>query len=435
MVSEIIPRTPAASLRRFIDHYGSTFLGQGLALGLGIVTGILSARMLGPTGRGEYAAIIVWPTAIASFLAFGVNQAVVFHLGQRSFTLSEVATGTGIIGLVQSALSILIGLAVIPYALASQSRSVLHLGIVFVLFTPALILSMYSANLFQGLQELGRFNLIRTLTPVTYAIGLLALFFTRRGTLTAVIAAQLAGYGIALGIGAMMVWRLLRPRPKWNRLAIPRLLHYGVRTQGLSVAYFINQRIDQLLLTLLVPPRELGLYAVAVSLSSAIAFLPQAAGIVAFSRGSGQDADGARRTAGVAFRASFIWLSTACILLFVLAPFLIRTVFGTAFEGSILACRILMPGALATGLAFVLYNAASALGRPGLASFAEGASVLITAVGLYILVPRFGYIGAAVVSSVAYGVSFVVMLVLAHRQLGLNLRLLLIGGLRSPAHG
>jgi O-antigen/teichoic acid export membrane protein len=204
------------------------------------------------------------------------------------------------------------------------------------------------------------------------------------------------------------------------------LLHFGARTQGLSVAYFVNQRIDQLVLSLLVTPKELGLYAVAVSLSTSIAFLPQAAGIVAFSRGSGQHVEEAMQTAGVAFRTSLIWLLIVCVLLFAIAPQLIRIVFGPTFEGSILACRILLPGALVTGLNFVLYSAASALGRPGLASYAEGASVLVTTVGLYLLVPRYGYVGAAIVSSAAYTVSFVIMLTLAHRCLNLSLKSLIV---------
>ena len=88
-----------------------------------------------------------------------------------------------------------------------------------------------------------------------------------------------------------------------------------------------------------------------------------------------------------------------------------------------------------TGLSYVLYNAASALGRPGLTSCAEGTSVIVTAVGLYFLVPRYGYIGAAIVSSVAYAISFLVMLVLAHKLLGLNLSVLLIDGVSVRRSG
>ena len=427
--------SPPGRMRTFLQHYCSTVLGQGFTLGLGILTGIVTARMLGPVGRGEYAAITIWPMGIANFLAFGINQAAVFHLGRRTFTSSEVATATAVFGLIQSALSILIGLAVVPMALTKYSPTVQHLGIIFVLLTPALILCGYPANFFQGLQDLLRFNLVRLVAPLTYAAALVGLYFAHRSSLSSVIVSQLSGYCMSLGLGSILVWRILRLHVRWNASAIPKLFHFGVRTQGLSITYYFNQRIDQLILSLLVPPQQLGFYAVAVTLSTAVAVFPQAAGIVAFSRGSGQHLDDARATAGVAFRASLIWLLVTCAGLYLLAPFLIRFVFGSAFEGSILACRILLPGALMSGLNLVLYNAASALGRPGLGTYAEGISVIVTAVALYLLVPRIGYIGAAIASSCAYTASFLVMLGLIHRLLGLNLRVLLIGGLRRAGAG
>lgn len=422
---------PAASKRAFAELYASTVLGQGCILGLGILTGILSARILGPVGRGEYAAVIIWPMGIAALLSLGINQAVAFHMGRRSFTASEVATATATVGSIQSILSIAIGLSVIPFALAKYSPTVRHLGVVFVLFTPALILSGYPGNLFQGLQDYLRFNLIRVVAPLTYVVGLLTLYFSHRGDLSSVIRFQLAGYVVALVLGAITVWDILRPRLKWNSAVIPHLIDFGYRTQATNLASYFNQRIDQLALSLFVPPQQLGFYAVAVTLSSVATVFPQAAGIVTFSRGSGQSSDHAKRTIGVSFRASLLWLLVCCSVLYVLSPFLIRLVFGTAFDQSIVACRILLPGALMTGLNQVLYNGASALGRPGLPSFAEGVSMGVTAIGLYLLVPRYGYIGAAVVSSIAYTISLLVMLVLTHRLLGLNLRVLLDGSRRN----
>ena len=72
MASEVAPRnSPVTGERMLFEHYGSTVVVQGLTLGFGILTGILTARMLGPVGRGEYAAIIIWPTAIVACLPSG----------------------------------------------------------------------------------------------------------------------------------------------------------------------------------------------------------------------------------------------------------------------------------------------------------------------------------------------------------------------------
>lgn len=389
------------------------------------MTGILSARMLGSVGRGEYAAIIIWPTGIVGLCALGINQAVAFNVGRRAFTVSEVATAAATVGAIQCALSVIVGLLVVPLALAKYSLSVQHLGIMFVLFTPALLLGGYPANLFQGVPDMMRFNLIRVVAPFTYCAGLVGLCATHRGSLHSVISFQVCGYIATLLMGVSMVWRILRPRLQWNASAIPHLISFGCRTQATNLANYFNQRIDQLVLSLLVPPQQLGYYAMAVTLSTAVTVFPQAAGIVTFSRGSGQSLEDARATIGASFRASLIWLVVCCCALYVLSPFLIRLVFGVEFEGSIPACRILLPGALMLGLNQVLYNGASALGRPGLPSCAEGVSMAVTAIGLYMLVPRYGYIGAAIISSVAYTVSFLLMLGLAHRLLGVSLRDLL----------
>lgn len=428
MPSDTISKPPITSGKRaFVEHYGSTTIAQGLTLGLGILTGILSARMLGPVGRGEFAAVIIWPMGIAGFLALGISQSIVFYLGKRTFTRSELATSATAIGLVLSALSIIIGFAVVPVALAKYSPTAQHLAILFVLLTPTVILGGYSPSLFQGEQDLLRFNIIRLVPALTYAGGLVALGFLHRANLTTVVYSQLAGYVLSFAFGLFLAWRVLKIRVQWNASAIKPLTHYGVRIQSLSIATYFNQRMDQIVLSQLVPPQQLGYYAVAVTLSTAVAIFPQAAGIVAFSRGSSQPANDARTTIGVAFRASLSWLLVSCGALYILAPFLIRFVYGGAFNGSILACRILVPGALVIGLNQVLYNGASALGRPGLSTVAEGVSMGVTAIGLIILVPRYGYIGAAMVSSLAYTISFLIMLVLAHRLLGLSLRTLFVG--------
>ena len=410
-----------------MKHYASTVSGQGLILALGVVSGIMSARILGPSGRGEFAVVTLWPISIANVICLGLNQAISFNIGRRTFTVSEVATATFVIAMVQSAVCICIYPILAHFAFHNYSREVHTLGILFVLFMPAYFLGGYSSNFFQGVQDLTRFNLIRIVTPLVFAAGLVAIYLTRKASLSLAVFSQLAGYIATLVIGLFLVFRSLTPRFKWNPRAISGLVDYGYRTQATNLANFFNQRIDQLLLSLMVPTQQLGYYAVAVTLSTSVTVFSQAAGIVTFSKGASQHSDDARITIGRSFRASLVCLVLGCVLIYVAAPLLIGVVFGSAFGGSISACRILLPGSVMLGLNQVLYNGASALGKPGLPSVAEGFGMLVTALGLYILVPRYGYIGAAIVSSAAYTSSFIAMLLLGRRSLGLNVRTLLFG--------
>src|SRR5713101_4590346 len=52
---------------------------NGLSAVLGITTGMLAARLLGPQGRGELAAIQTWPSFIATLAMLGLPEALVYY--------------------------------------------------------------------------------------------------------------------------------------------------------------------------------------------------------------------------------------------------------------------------------------------------------------------------------------------------------------------
>jgi len=170
-----------------------------------------------------------------------------------------------------------------------------------------------------------------------------------------------------------------------------------------------------------VAPGALGLYAVGVTLAGTVGFLPQAAGLVTFSYAAREE-EHARATIARAFRISLLWLLAAGSALFAVAPVLVNFVFGSDFAGASTVCRILLPGMIAVGLNHVLYGAANAMGRPALPSAAELTGLAVTAVGLVIFVPQYGYLAAAVVSTLAYLASLVVMLRLSARVLHIEMK-------------
>ena len=88
-------------------------------------------------------------------------------------------------------------------------------------------------------------------------------------------------------------------------------------------------------------------------------------------------------------------------------PFLLTD----AFEDSVRPLLILLPGAFATDVNQVYTTALSAFNRPEDASKAQVVSAFATATGLILLLPRYGIIGAAVTTSIAYWVALLVAIV------------------------
>jgi O-antigen/teichoic acid export membrane protein len=411
--------------------YGTTVKGQVAILLLNVFTGVASARILGPQGRGQLQALILWPSVLLLLATMGINQAIVFHVGKRQFEISEVWTGTLVIGLVQSAFVILAGAMLLPVALRSYPGFVRHYSFIYLMFTPIIMVGGYPANFLQGKLDMGSFNLVRCMPGFVYAVGLAALASLRSGSLGEVVAVQLLGAVVGAGLAYALLLKGEKLRLAWNPRAALSVSKFGFKTQFESVNSYVNQRVDQLLLSLFVPPRELGLYVVAVTLATAVAFFPQAMGIVTLASGSNLPPSEARQAISVSFRLSLVWLLLLCTGIFIVAPQLIGFFFGSEFAGSVLACRILLPGTAFLGLRQVLYEGARALGKPAVPSYAEGFGTLVTVSALYLLLPRYGFVGAAIASSFAYGASLVFILMFCQFRLGISLREL-FGASRLP---
>jgi O-antigen/teichoic acid export membrane protein len=354
--------------------------------------------------------------------SMGLNQSIVFHTGKRLFPASEIWTASVFLAAIQSACVILAGIVVLPLVLRSYPRVVQHCALALLLTAPLLLLGGCASSQLQGRLRMALFNATRAAAPLVYASALGLLILLRKPYLPYVVAAQIFGLVAGTTVAFGLLAKDGRPGLAWNNLACAGLAKYGLKTQFENVNTYINQRADQLLLSLFVPPRELGLYVAAVTLSSVVAFFPQALGIVTLANGSNLPPTEAKQTIAQSFRLSFAWLFITCAAIFVAAPWLVMFLFGSRFSGAVLACRILLPGTLFLGLRQVLYEGARALGRPAVPSYAEGVGTLVTVVGLYLLLPRFGFVGAAIASTFAYGTSLFFILLIFNRGLGMGLR-------------
>ena len=101
-----------------------------------------------------------------------------------------------------------------------------------------------------------------------------------------------------------------------------------------------------------------------------------------------------------------------------LAPEILRIVFGSDFVQATGVTRVLLVASIALGTGRVLGAVLKGANRPLHAGLAEGAGLIVTAAGLAALLPTLGLMGAAITSLAAYSVTACVALNLANRALG-----------------
>src|SRR3990172_5553168 len=267
---------PFAAVSTLSRHYLSTVAANASILLLGVLSGVLAARLLGPEARGGLAVIIPWASAAGYLLRARGAQGAPPPLER----LNAVFTVLQVLGLAQTLVFGALAYFLLPWVLAGHRPEVIALTRLFLLFLPAGFNSLYLLKLLQGRMLLRQYNLARVFVAAWYAALLVALYFLGRVSLPWIVGGQLVGYGLAALLHYYFVRAGVGPVWEWDPSVIRPLLRYGVQAQFSIASAQLNFRLDQLVMSIWLPPAALGTYVVAVTLTSPLRALPLAIGTV-----------------------------------------------------------------------------------------------------------------------------------------------------------
>lgn len=407
------------------SHLVSTGATDAILVVLSACSGILMARLLGPTGRGEFAVAILWPSVIAALGTLGVREALTYERA-RAFYPASVLVGTALmLAALQSILLIGFGVLLIPWLTRAQSLDVTRASLMFVLFIPTNLVTHYALGLLQGGLEIPVFNALRLVVSVVHlgavlvlwALGLVTVWNVTLGLLIANACAALATLTAILvkcGVRWVLDFHVLR-----------HIFAYGLRNHVGSISSMLNQRVDQMLMAVLITPEQLGWYVIAVNVSN-LARLPSGAfATLAFPRVAAGGPDEQRRLTGLYSRLNATATLGLGLVLVLLIPVLVPLVYGQAYTPSVLPAEILALATVFMAIGQAWAGSLRGLGRPSEPARAEVISLLATVVGLALLLIPLGILGAALTSLVAYLMASAYMFLRLRQLLSVSLRDLL----------
>jgi O-antigen/teichoic acid export membrane protein len=380
--------------------FGETALANAGVLVLGTVTGIFTARLLGPDGRGIYSLAVAVSALAAIVLGLGLQQALAFTVagnpgraGEALFLASAVALVGGIAGLV---VGVPLTRVLVP---DSETANAICIGLV------SLPLSLFAGNvtgIFQGLR-LGRpFNALRLVTPFAFAVLLVmaAVVFglSAEEVVLLWVISQVAAVLLALRLLRRDRIRLGRA----TRAFIRSTIRYGLVVNVDSLAWQANRYAGLLVLGVTGTLTQVGLFSVGLGYSAPVAVIA-----IAIALHTLPDISAAAVTDQAALAASRIRsaamttvpLAAAAILV---APFLLPLAFGSDFERAVGAAQILVVAQAVIGMGQVLGEISRGLGRPGLSAVASLTGALGAMAAIPLLLPPYGIEGVAVGTVVAY---------------------------------
>jgi O-antigen/teichoic acid export membrane protein len=367
-----------------------------------MVNVLITARSLGPSGRGQLALVMSIATVTSTLAGLSLDQANVNVGSVRPDARAALATNallfSTLLGL--GAGAILALLTFIAPAITGHLPSVLMWLTVASL--PFLVARPYLGALVEADYRFTLSNASRLIGPVSAIVVNLLLAAT--GRLTAISASVTWVGGQVLGLALIMLF-LWRRSTGFGRADIDLARHtlrFGVKAHVGRSLNAANYRLDQWLLGALSGRRELGLYSVAVACSEFLFLLPTALAKVQRPDLARATRAGAARKAAAVFRAAVVLTIPPAAALVIAAPALTAVLFGASFDGSIDDLRILVAGAFGVTAVKLLGDALTAQRRPLVSSVAVGFGCAFTVALDLVLIPRLGGLGAAIASTIAY---------------------------------
>ena len=406
---ELTPRALLARARgRFGKDVWSTVGGNGVGALAAFFAGLVLARWLGPAGRGTFELVLFVVNSAILLLGLGLTIPTAVFIGSRP-ARGLWAYRAGVVLLLAYALiTIPATILVVPRI---ESWRAMGLGVSLALSALAVFLSLSILQLATaaaiGTGRIQSLNWGVVIRWLVYLVGL----FVLRGAASPSPESAIGWFSCCALLGCAVIWFGLRDvdrsRTPGSGDEVGRLetLGFGMRGQLGNVLQFVSYRFDVMLVSIWVGQSALGVYAVGVLFAEALWLVPSALGTVLLSHTARSSKAEADRRIGIVFPLS-VWLvvAAAALLCFVawLAP---RVYLGSAYAEVPWVTWALMPGAIALSGTKVLSNDLTGRGYPGINTAIAAATMIATVVGDVLLIPRYGIIGAAVASSIGYGVS------------------------------
>ena len=366
---------------------------------------LLVARNGGPASVGVYALLRVLPSLLGVVLACGLPGAVAYFLAgphRDDRRLPSTIVGMAVVGgaagaAVWAASAPLLGAFLfddLPLPLI-----VLASGAV---FTRVVVATGKSCS--QGSDDLPGANRVIFIEEFMFLPAYALLWAAGVGGFTLVV----AGLLLADVATSSLTWSRLirrgffrdaqRPSPRLAR----SVAVYGLRAQIGGVITLMNLRLDFILLSVMAGPAVLGVYAIASKFAELVKVFGMALTYVLYPRFAKDAAVSASARARKLMPKATLLTAGAVAPLWVAAFFVIPYLYGSQFRPAILPAQIILLGLTLDGLGGVITGFLYGIGRPGLNSCAMAAGLAVTVVLDVVLIPRYGALGAAIASAVAY---------------------------------
>jgi len=407
--------------RRAVKGAATVFIISILAGFFGYLVRVLFARNLTVEEFGLFYAVLTLVGLIATFKDLGLGQALVkyipgFLVKKRKDLVKNSIMTVALLQFVFATLIVSIlflcsnWLAINYFHSITASLIIKLLAIGYLL---AIFIDIISYS-FQGFQNM----LYCSLTGLARMLAILVIAFIvlklDGGLLAPSLAYMLYPIVLFLIFYPILVKKVFpqfcRIKTIFDRKLTKKLFKFGLPVVIGFAGMIVLGHTDIIMLTYFSGLKQVGLYNVALPTAKILTYFSAAIGTIFFPMFAELWAkkDKKRLRYGIEniYKYLLILIIPFALIMFSFPTIIIRLLFGSAYIKASLALQILSIGIILFSLAMLNFNIINGLGRPKINTKIVYIAALFNLIFNFILIPKYGIIGAATTTFVSYGIMF-----------------------------
>ncbi len=371
-----------------------------------ISAAFLVTKTLGPYNKGIYTlfttfcaiVIIVSNLSLNSSSAYfaALNKSNARSVLSRVFKLSALTSMAGIM------LTTVAFFSLRHSYFASMDRSI---AIIFLIAIPAGIFLTNTDNFLLGIGRIKAFGYVTLLKALSHLTLIsIFVFLLKYQSLGATVA-----YALSLALAAIVSSILCRSEGRRNGDIIRSkdILLFGLRIHPTNLVSILEQRIDVVMLGLMLGPASVGLYSLSTAFAETGLIIPNSLTALILPKAAADNGTSPKNL----IKYSLVFTIIYSLVIFISCSYLIRRFFGEAFVSSITSTKILAFAAVFFGFRRTLVSYIFGKGKAKLPLIATSISLVLNISLNYFLIRKHGINGAAISSIITYLASLIIVLV------------------------
>jgi antigen flippase len=325
--------------------------------GLQAIHSILLARLLGPTGRGEYGTAVFFAQTMTYIGLFGTHYSIARWAASQSATKSASSGRSDYyrtafrVGVFTGAVSLLVSIGLSWFALPSEKAYLFPMCVICSLLLPAEHLRLTGQSVDHGLGRFNRYNTSRLFAATIFPLLVLCFYLFQYRDLSAI-----AWSTVLVSITAyLFYWAISEIKSVWkpSEGRAYELIRDGLPDAGLVLANDAYDRLAVYLVIWCASLADQGLFLTALPISTLLLVAPNAFELFAFRSAASESRPlGAYRCAKNMLLIVATQGAVLVALQWILEP-LVLMLYGEPFRDAVPVTRILIVAMAFGGLTIV----------------------------------------------------------------------------------